>query len=415
MRDKPHLWTFVFLAMLFPIKYFYLYFVFLALIVLAYSFRSRATLNSHAQLALALIIYVFLGAFVRFYWFTMQPHNEYLARDFLEVMRFVPLALVFLYRESWQRLNVRSFFVAFLVYALVDAAVSVLQLSALNPLGVQGILARIFNAETQTDSSLLIAHRSLGLSANPGQHGVLMAIILVFMGHCFFTFRKRLLPLVGVVVSAVVLLTSQSQTAFLSGLLGIIALSLAFFNSGDHRQKVLSILLVGAFLVGFSLIVVGMRLDLRYLMTVFELGLRRSSYVNRIDKWFAIIGMSLERPLLYLIGHGKDYFGSYSTSMDSDYLYVGLVYGPFVLVVLILLVAKYVIQIALNLRRMIRSFFGVQLFCQLLIGVVIAWPAAFFIDPKTAIILALLMCARFWEHQRMRAASAFAGPEEAIG
>jgi hypothetical protein len=131
--------------------------------------------------------------------------------------------------------------------------------------------------------------------------------------------------------------------------------------------------------------------ELRYLLTLFEHGLGRSSYLARELKAEYLVDVSLYiYPLAIYSGFGKEFFGIYSSSMDNEHLYILLVWGVLFYVLFILIVFY---ALFLYFKR-VHYYFLLFAF-PMLIGVPLAWASSFYLAPKISMLLIIAFSISF--------------------
>jgi hypothetical protein len=228
-----------------------------------------------------------------------------------------------------------------------------------------------------------------GLSGGPGQHGSIMTMMFVIFLSAFYSAKKvNIFFYVGLICSYIIILLSQSQTAFITAN-GVLLFSL-FFVAVKSPCKTNGIKLIVVLLPGFWILL--RYIDrLRYLMTLFQQGLNRHSYVAREEKAQWVMSQVAEKPLFAFLGFGKDYWGSVSTAMDNEYVFFFSVYGLFVLFTVLLIYCKLSLNIFLDKTK---TPFDCMLLYMIVAGVVLAWPTAFITDPRILLILIIVFLSR---------------------
>lgn len=390
--------AFLLFLLLVPPRNLYLYYVVTSLAILGFTLGVPKVLNRPAKLLIALTTFVLFGAFLRTIAF-VEPNP----RDYIEAARFVPLILVYSASGAWRRLRLESIVDAAFAYLMLDALASVLQFTQRDLFGFNALVMRLYSSEHHYESALLIARRALGLSPGPGPHSAVLFVLATVMLYAMFVLRRRLLiSLLGFLIAIASLMLSQSQTGFaVTGAIAVGVLTFFLFR-GPLRNRLLSgVLLVGIGAAVASLLVV-IATQLRYLVSLFVYGLGRSSYLNRLEKWQELIGLTRERPWWFPVGWGKDYFGPISGAMDSDYVYMYCVYGALVVGAFAIIVFHF---LATTLRQMLRgSVRGYRglLFFLVLGGTVFAWPNAFFTTANVALVLVFIHIASCWMEESSR-------------
>src|SRR5690606_30733336 len=223
----------------------------------------------------------------------------------------------------------------------------------------------------------------------PGQHGAIMSFFFVFYLYDFLYGRcMRIISVLGLAFSLLAILLSQSQTS----LIGIVVSSLfmigyTLFNGKGNEKKNSLIAFTLLILGGMAFLYVFLD-ELKYLYTLVELGLERNSFQRRLAKSDVVWDMALTFPGLLLVGYGKDFFGTLSTAMDNEYLYVFYVYGFLIGIVFTTIALVFVIR-ALFFTINPSGNFLLTAFI-IVLGLILAYPAAFFTEPRIIILLTSL-------------------------
>ena len=371
--------TFLLLVVLFfPVKFLYAYYLILILIVLFLTVFNRDKLK--LSLSFKILFFIFLGV-VFSSLIPVVVFGSSLSKNFTEILRFIPVLILLL---NFNALNIdyRKVFYVFLLYTLISFVVNIIQFN--NSANIQ-FIADIYSSELHINNSLSISNRSLGLSSGPGSNGsisVFMAIFFIVNYLFFDEFRKLSISLY--VVSFFNILLSQSQTAFIAVIL--VSLVIVFYFSVKFITSVKFTRLIPFVLIISSgvLVVFYSYLDkLRYLYTLFELGLSRSSYEVREDKVNVVIEMIIQKPYFFVFGHGKEIV-PYSSAMDNEYIFILSVYGLFTL---ILFVAWYIYSIWFIF--LFSNIYAKLVTFTLLCGLILAWPSSFILDPRLMFIFVL--------------------------
>lgn len=338
----------------------------------------RLVFTSFAKLTLGLVLFIWLSNLARSLFFA-----DFITRDYIEVIRYIPLLLLLIsgIHFGFDQLK-RIFF----IYVSIDLLVSMAQFLSL---GFGNLFTAVYGSPFHVDASLGISLRALGLSSGPGQHGAIMAFFYVFFLYDFhFGRSKRLITILGLIFSLLAILLSQSQTSFI----GIIATTLFMIGytliNGQRTEKKNSIVALTLLLIGGMAFLYVFLDELRYLYTLVELGLERNSFQRRLAKSDVVWEMALTFPSLLLIGYGKDFFGTLSTAMDNEYLYVFFIYGFIVGIVFLLIALFFLVKVFFLNRELPRHFLLVGFI--IVLGLILAYPASFFTEPRIIILLASL-------------------------
>lgn len=388
---------FLLFVLLIPGRNIYASFALTTLAILLFAARQRPTKNGYLKAVLAFMAFVTAASGIR--WFLLGELN---LRDYAEVFRFMPVAVVFAFMRRWRGLRLENFVDAACIYLAVDGLVSYLQFAELNTLGIRSLAESYYNYERHYNVSLMMAGRVLGLSPGPGQHGVtlLVLVTITFLGVFKATSWRKLACIVGCFLGIVIAIFSQSQTSFVA-ISGMISLMIFLYVAGGSGRKRVLACAVGAFFlfVGANLLL-RYAADLGYLFTLFEYGLERNAYQAREMKWARLLNAAADFPYLMLIGWGKVFFGEDSGAMDNEYLYILLVYGLPALILYLFVLARFVIATGIDLMRGIeKSDLNTLLFYMFSGGVVVAWPTSFLLQANVLFLISLVLAGRWWERE----------------
>jgi hypothetical protein len=400
--------AFLLVLMLAPQRQLHLYYLIVTVLVVGFSINRIPRFVNRLSIPFLLLTgFLLFGALVRSIAFSGGN-----ARDYLEVARFFPVILVFATPFRWRHLRIGAVVDAALAYLAIDAVISVLQITGLNPGGLVTRVGRIYSSSTHLESALGISGRALGLSSGPGQHGAILFVITVVSLYGLLTLpARRIRCLLGFLVGLVTILLAQSQTAFVVTAAVVFGLLCVFLVRGDRHGRRTAGLILAGILGSSAYLITVIAVRFHYLFTLFVYGLGRSSYQHRQEKWADILGRAFEQPWWLPLGWGKDYFGRVSGAMDSDLLYIFSVYGAIVFAVFLILLLGFLWN---TLRKVILrgnlADYRVLLFALLLGGLVFSWPSAFFTSPNILVLLALVYASWWWESQEPRAPRPTAGP-----
>lgn len=334
--------------------------------------------TSFAKLILGLIVFIWISNLIRSLAFA-----DFALRDYIEVIRFIPLLLLLI---SGIHFSFHSLKKVFFIYVSIDLFVSMAQFLSL---GFGDIFTSIYGSSFHVDASLGISLRALGLSSGPGQHGAIMSFFFIFYLYDFLYGRSmRIVTILGLVFSLLAILLSQSQ----SSLIGIVVSSLLMIGytlfNGEGNEKKNSILAFALLITGGMTFLYVFLDELRYLYTLVELGLERNSFQRRLAKSDMVWDMALSFPSLLLLGFGKDYFGTLSTAMDNEYLYVLFIYGFLAGAVFLALAFFFVLKVLFFKHGFPRHF--IMNAFVIILGLILAYPASFFTEPRIIILLTSL-------------------------
>lgn len=377
------LYLVLFAALLVPTRLFEIYHLvliagsLLLLAVYGFSIMRGAFFYCSLIFFMLIIFSIMIGIFV----YETNP-----VRNFSEIIRFVPVLIVL---SAFARLHVwdavKTLTNVFFVYAVICFIVSIAQFLGY---GYVDPVTSLYGSSLHIDVSLGISSRALGLSSGPGQNGAMMVVLFTFSLGQMLVGRYGFKLIAIAILSAFVIFLSQSQTSFVV-LVGIVIYSMLFALgklSGELKARAVRLFFILiAFAVGFIMLYAE---NLRYLFSLFSLGLERNSYQARELKTNAFFEGSIDNVFAMLFGHGKDFYGSASGAMDNEYMFLFGVYGLSSLLMILMFYAFVIFGVWFQRESIIRnSVVLVSLNLTVVAGVVMAWPNAFLLDPRVLFIL----------------------------
>jgi hypothetical protein len=380
--------------LLLPAKNYFVYYglVLLVFFVLFFFLRyPKFRITFHLEYTLLLLGVAITGQFLRILF--LSPTGPWI-RDFYEFARFLPVILVLLFDGMWDQIEYSFLFRAAYIYVVLDLMISIVQLFNIPTFGILSVVKVVFNDPGHFESSLRIAGRTLGLSAGPGQHGliVLMLFFILFAG--FITRKSGMkdgCTILGIFLAVLDLLLTQSQSSFAALLLGVCILSfyLLVFGMRLQKKRVLVVTLVA--LVVLAPLVVLLWDSLRYLSTLFVQGISRHAYTTRQEKWAIVLGMVQNKYLQLIVGFGKQYFEELGTAMDNEFLFFIVVYGVVFSFLLYSSIALFLFNALIDPKRYLENAWRVLLLGFLISGMVISWPSSFLLYPPVSVFYAVFL------------------------
>lgn len=365
----------------FPTKYFSIYYIVIIVLSCIYFFISKFKIEKTFYLSVFLVIvsFIFINSILASIFLSSS-----FERNFTEVLRFLPI-IILLANYKYVNIKYKSIFLIFSLYASIGTIVNFLQFNKSSI--VQGITS-FYNDPLQVESSLEIANRSLGLSAGPGPNGIIFMILSIFFLISLLNNQYKSISIIMMLFCISSIFFSQSQTAFVGLALAIfIVLFLwAIKNINNKKLYIYLPVILSIFLFSFYYVLTFIE-DFKYLNTLFDQGLERNSYKNREIKFDSTIDVIINNPFFLFLGHGKDYIPS-STALDNEYLFFISVYG--VLVTFLFFIFYFYNTILLFLSKN-NSIFKFLIIATCLVGMVVAWPSSFLLDPRVFFILVFYM------------------------
>lgn len=303
-------------------------------------------------------------------------------RNITEVVRFLPVIIIL----AGYRFFVISFLRVYSILVLYVILASLVNIFQFLNFRFVNKISEIYNDPDHIQNSLEIANRSLGLSGGPGPNGIIFVVLFIFFLTTLLSNRYKFVSLTMMLLSLISIFCSQSQTAFVA--LGLVVLFiLGAWLPKNYNKKY--------FYQNFSILLITLSCsfiyfsdeiqNLKYLNTLFDQGLERSSYQNREVKFNETISVVENNYFFSLIGHGKDYIPN-SAALDNEYLFVFSVYG---LLGLILFLFFYSYNIIYMYFKGSENIYKYLIVFTSFSGLIIAWPSSFILDPRVLFLLCL--------------------------
>jgi len=378
----------VIICLFLPNKSYEIYHVVLTAPIAFYLLLNRKIhVNIYVIFILAGIGLLWLFALMRGIYF-----DSYALRDYLEIARFVPLLLLILINPSF---DPKKLTVIFFTYVSFDFLISISQFFMIDALG---FFTNFYGSAYHLDTSLFLNNRATGLSTGPGQHGTIMTLFYVYFLFLYlFNLRMGKLAAFGAVLSIGSILLSQSQTSFIASLLISGWMAVYTLWNGSYKSKLKSVRLgVVGVLLGTGIFVAFFQ-QLRYLFSLFTLGLERNSFQRRLGKVDVVKDAVYQYPEMVGTGFGNSFFGNFARAMDNEYMYIFSVYGAiiggtmFFFVFLFIGIAYYK-GLSISARYLLIAFI-------LTVGLVIAYPTVFFTESRIMFLIGVLFFSDFMKIQ----------------
>lgn len=370
--------------MFLPTKSIELYIIGTTLAVTALYAKVSFRIISFHWVIFATLIFFYFSASIRL--FVGMP----VIRDYLEFAKFLGPIIILAYPLAFQKFGIEDVLKAFLIFIIVDATFVIIDLLSLAP-NITSVVETYYQSDAHVESV-----RSVGLGQGPSQHGIIIAFsFLSFFINIVIGNQYKLLSCVGLLIAVPLLLAVQSQTTLVSLVFSIMALviSILFFKNRNFiNKKVIRrrVLVISASIFALAgVLIFYFQEYISYLMLLFEYGLDRNSYLERIEKTNYLTSLALEAPQWIFFGWGLEYFGDYSQSMDNGYLYMVLVFGILPSLLFLVLLIKFLISILYSKNGNLSDYFSAYLFSILMFGLPFNWPSNFFLKPNVMILLSL--------------------------
>lgn len=376
-----------FLVLFFPSKYFILYHAIIISFLLVYIFllKKKTVIDNSLLLKIVflLMVWIAIDSILVSIFFLNDAF-----RNLSEFFRFIPLLLLLCSFNS-EPIDKKTITKVLFFYVVVVCSVCLLQFKGVSFINV---ITQFYNDPRQVENSLEISRRALGLSTGPGSNAVILVIIYSYFLALFYSDKNSkniIFYMVTLLLSAFGILLSQSQTGFV--VLILITLYSLFFNllfpsSSKARKKI--ILLSVIIIICVILIITKYWEDLRYLLSLFDYGLERSSYQKREEKVATVIELiTTSSIVLFLVGYGKDYIPD-SAALDNEFIFLLSVYGLAVFLCILLLYFSVIIKSYIlkgkDSNLQVLHFVIVS-------GIILSWPSSFLLDPRILVLLSIFI------------------------
>lgn len=366
-------------VLFFPVKYFYLYYGLVFLCVFMVCLFSKFKILK----SIYLYFFIILSSLVVI---NSSLSSIYFGSDFFrnitELIRFFPIILI-IYNYNNFIIKYSQLYLILAVYVVLASVVNIFQFMKID-FSIR--ISELYNDPAHIENSLELANRSLGLSSGPGSNGIIFVVLFIFFFVAMISDYYKLKSILLMALSVVSIFCAQSQTAFVALAFILIFIFFDWFQKSYNKKSFYSVFIFFiVLLVGGALYLWNNIKDFKYLNTLFEQGLNRSSYQNREVKLNSTLDLIGENNFFYFIGHGKDYIPS-SSALDNEYLFILSVYG---LIGLFLICLFYLYNIIFLYFYGWNNIYKYLIVYTCISGLIVAWPSSFLLDPRILFILSL--------------------------
>src|SRR5690606_33032564 len=133
--------------------------------------------------------------------------------------------------------------------------------------------------------------------------------------------------------------------------------------------------------------------QLRYLFSLFTLGLERNSFQRRLGKVEVVKDAVSQYPEMVVTGFGNSFCGDFARAMDNEYMYIFSVYGAVIGGTMLFFIFLF-IGIAYYNGTSISSRYLLIAFI-LTVGLIIAYPTVFFTESRIMFLIGVLFFSDF--------------------
>lgn len=377
----------VLLTVFFPTKYFIEYHIVILFTLVIYFIFNKTKFRVDNSVFIRIIFFLILWVAIDSILVSIYFLND-AYRNLSEVIRFLPLLILLMSFKSSpidKQCVINSlFFYVFVVFVVCSLQFN--RISLIEP------ITNIYGDPKQIEGSLNISQRALGLSNGPGSNAAVLVVIYSYFLALFFSVedkKNKLLSIISLSLSSFSILLSQSQSGFLA--LCLVTVYAVIFNlifPYDKKSRKRSLFLFVFILVAIIPIVAKYWDELRYLLSLFDVGLERNSYQRREEKVLSTVELITSSPILFfVIGYGKDYIPD-STALDNEYLFLLSVYG---VVIFLCIMCFYLMIILRSWLVRVKDSNYLALHFVIIAGMILSWPSSFLLNPCTFVLLAIFI------------------------
>lgn len=165
------------LVMFLPVHSFSVYFILVTLLALIGLSICREVIIEYNifQFVVLIIVYLLFGSLVRYIFLRLTD-----IRDFIEIGRFLPVYILLIFSKYYNKIDYGYFVRILRIYIFVDFIVSFAQFNNIKFPGLT-LIERTYSSSLHVGISLGISRRSLGLSMNPSEHGLVILVVIAIL------------------------------------------------------------------------------------------------------------------------------------------------------------------------------------------------------------------------------------------
>lgn len=359
----------------------YIYIVVLSVSIIALNISKAITFNTNSKIFKIVFLIFIIVTFSSLLRSIIYLNTS--LRDISELGRVFLLLLLAGYYQSITNRSFIKIYNVFFLYTVVNLTIVYFQLSGGNSL--TSLIEIYYTSEVQKPYTSL---RATGMGTGPGDQGIMFVLLFAyFFSHFIFGTRKLLSGALSF-FCAYIVWTTQSQTSFIGLSLSAFIVIITNLKLGNYKQKITSVYIT---LLSFFIILSTSFLSkfihgTSYLSTLFTQGLERHSYTHRIDKWQDAFNLANERYSGYFLGWGKEYFGTVSSALDNEYVYIFLIYGPLIFFIFL---SFLWFQFLVILKLYNKDYDEAWLMSIAILpsSILMSWPSGVFTNLKTGFIV----------------------------
>ncbi len=336
-----------------------------------------------------LVIHVFFTA-LRF-GFIVDPN----LRDYTEFARLLLPVLMLIFRDKFKDLRWQTIFAVFAFYILLDFFVSLLEFLGTDFAGLAAFAKSVYVSGTHVEAGFRIS----GLSAGPAQHGIKLLVIYTFFYCRIFQAKKIALPVIFSILTAFPLFLTQSRTSMIALAIVSVGVGLFYLFFGSKSAKVRSFFTLSFFTTTAVYLLIQFQQFFKRLYDLLKGIEAVTSYQDRVEGYKMLFDRAMEHPAFLTVGYGKNFFRT--SVFDNEYILMFLVYGPIISLAIIIGVFTYLITFIFKNGKTEYEY-GTMLFFLLVAGLVIAYPATFFLQTSIIPLLLIFINLAYWENVKIR-------------
>jgi hypothetical protein len=340
-------------------------------------------------IGIGILLFHTLLTLVRF-GFVVDPN----IRDYTELIRFTIPVLLLIFRGKFKNLTLKTLFIVFAFYTSVDCLFSILDFLNLDIAGLISATKSLYAAPWHAG----VAYRITGLSTGPGQHGVLMLIFFTFFYCRIFQKQRFLWPLFFSFISTIPIFLSQTRTAVVGFLLICVAVPTFYLVFGRKFSRRRSVPVLSSFIMVGGYLVIQFYDFFRRFFEILG-GLENiSSFQTRLGTYETLWEKAMEFPAFLVLGYGKEFFKR--SSFDNEYLLMFYVYGPIITLIIVGSIIAYLVFFLMKNQKFQYNK-NTILFFLLTVGLIVAFPATFFLETRILPLLFVFINLAYWENRSL--------------
>jgi len=316
-------------------------------------------------------------------------------RDYTEVIRLTLPVLLLVFRDRFKYLKLSTIFFVFAFYTSIACFVSVLDFANIDFANIVSISKSIYVESWHSNED----YRMFGLSAGPGQHGVIMLVCFTFFYCRVFQREKMIAPLLFSCIAMLSLFLSQTRTTIIGFAVIAVAVPLFYLIFGKQTSRRRAIPILSSFILIASYLVIRFYSFFSRLFDILG-GLGDvTSFQTRLETYETLFNKALEFPVFFFLGYGKEFFKT--SVFDNEYLMLFFIYGPIITIILLVGVVIYLVYF-LAKKEKCEYESNTILFFLTTVGLLVAFPAYFFLHTTILPLIFIFINMAYWENRSFK-------------